>query len=64
MDKTVVHVGEDLLQRKAILLPAAHDVFIEMYDDTLASTDLQDKNITSIWVLSNLTNALQHHLVY
>lgn len=27
MDKTVVHVGEDLLQRKAILLPAAHNFF-------------------------------------
>lgn len=30
MDKTVVHVGEDLLQRKAILLPAAHNFFVEM----------------------------------
>lgn len=67
MDKTVVHVGEDLLQRKAILLPVAHDFFVEMYDDILASTDLQGtetKTISSIWVLSNLTNALQHHLVY
>ena len=67
MDKTVVHVGEDLLQKKAILLPAGHDFFVEMYDDTLASTDLQGtetKTFTSIWVLSDLTNALQHHLVY
>ena len=69
MDKTVVHVGEELLQRKALLLPAVHDFFLERYDEMIAEvSNLQgaEKNtsITSLWILSNLTNALQHHLVY
>ena len=68
MDKTVVHVGEELLQRKVLLLPAAHDFFLEKYDEILATIDLHEAEaqiaVVSLWVLSNLTSALQHHLVY
>ena len=68
MDKTVVYVGEELLQGKAILLPAAHDYFLEQCDEIHATIDLQiaqaKTKITSLWVLSNLTSALQHHLVH
>ena len=42
MDKTIVHVGEELLQRKAILLPVAHELFSEKHDEILATTDLHD----------------------
>ena len=68
MDKTIVHVGEELLQGKAILLPVAHEFFSEKHDEILASIDLHETEIkttvTSLWVLSNLTSALQHHLAY
>ena len=68
MDKTVVHVVEELLQRKAILLPAVHDFFLEKHDEILATINLHETEakttVTSLWVLSNLTSALQHHLVY
>ena len=68
MDKTIVHVGEELLQGKAILLPIAHEFFSEKHDEILASIDLHETEIkttvTSLWVLSNLTSALQHHLAY
>ena len=37
MDKTVVYVGEELLQGKAILLPAAHDYFLEQCDEIHAT---------------------------
>ena len=57
-----------MLQRKAILLPAAHDFFLEKHDEILATIDLHESEaqtkVTSLWVLSNLTSALQHHLVY
>ena len=44
MDKTIVHVGEELLQakEKVILLPVAHELFTEKHDEILATTDLHE----------------------
>ena len=41
MDRTVVHVGEELLQRKAILLPVVHDFFSICLDEISAKVNLQ-----------------------
>ena len=41
IDKTVVYVGEQLLQRNAILLPAIHDYFSECLDDIVADVNVQ-----------------------
>ena len=58
MAKTVVHVGEELLQRKAILFLAAHNFFLAKYDEIPASIDLHEAEaqtkVKSLWVLSNL----------
>ena len=65
MDRTVVHVGEELLQRNAILLPAVHDFFSSCQDEITAVVNLQGtERKTSMWVLSNLSSSLKHHLVY
>lgn len=40
MNKTTVHVGEKLLRGKAMLLPDAHDFFIEKHEEILAAFDL------------------------
>ena len=69
MNKTVVYVGEQLLLRKAVLLPVAHEYFSDCLDEILADVDLnvqvtdRKMSMTSFWVLSNLTSALQQHLV-
>ena len=67
MDKTVIYVGEELLQRKVILLPVVHDFFSGCFHEILTEGDLQGiekTSVTSLWVLSNLTSALQQHLVF
>ena len=33
----VVHIDEELLQREAILIPAAHEFFLAKYDEILAT---------------------------
>ena len=64
---TVFHVGEVLLQKRAVLLlTTAHEFFIDKRDQILAAsgkhmTGSQTK-ITLLWVLNHLTMALQHHL--
>lgn len=67
-DKTVVYVGEELLQRNALLLPVVYDYFSECLNKALAEVNLQGTerktSLTSLWVLSNLISTLQHHLVY
>lgn len=39
MDKTVVHVGEELLQHSAILLPVVRDIFSQCHDEIYANED-------------------------
>ena len=66
INKTIVHVGEKLLRGKAMLLPDAHNFFIEKHEEILAAFDLLEhktdtqKSVTctSHWVLSNLNVAL------
>ena len=63
-----MYIGEVLLQRKAIVLPAAHDFFSEKCNEILATVDQQETvtkmTVKSLWVLRTLTSVLQHHLLY
>ena len=62
---TVIYVGEELLQRKVILLPVVHDS--GCFHEILTEGDLQGiekTSVTSLWVLSNLTSDMQQHLVF
>jgi len=55
MDKTVIYVGEELLQRKVILLPVVHDFFSGCFHEILTEGDLQGiekTSVTSLWVLT------------
>ena len=67
MARTVVHVGNILLQNQAILLPTIHSVFTSYITDLLKGTDIGIEDIghiSSRWVLSDLTTSLQHHITY
>ena len=69
MNATIAHVGKELLQQRAILLPDVHDFFSEYQNTILKASNIEHEEeatntVTSQWVLSNLTTALQHHLVY
>ena len=66
---TTVKVGEDLLKREVLLLPAVHEFFnqcvnsIAAASDKLDKTDLKDKTkVTSLWVLSELSANLKQHM--
>ena len=67
MARTVVHVGNILLQNQAILLPTIHSVFTSYITDLLKGTDIGIEDIghiSSRRVLSDLTTSLQHHITY
>ena len=64
MSRTLVYV---LLEKRAILLPSIHSVFAHHVTDLLTITDIGSEeigNISSRWVLSDLTANLQHHITY
>ena len=65
--KTVVSVGNILLENRAILLPSIHETFMGHVTDTsrVADISLEDtKDVSSRYVLSSLTASLQHHITY
>ena len=68
MAKTVVTVGNVLLENRAMLLPIIHSMFTNYAQDLAKAEDLQEppelKSLSSRWVLSELTAQLQHHMVY
>ena len=59
MNAAIVHVGKDLLQEQALLLPSVRDFFRTQI--LLASDFEHEREVTNAvtpqWVLSNLTTA-------
>ena len=66
INATIAHVGEQLLQQRALLLPEIHDFFTEQQNQLVMANEIEHEGeaVTSQWLLSNLTTALQHHLEY
>ena len=67
IEKPVVYVGEELLQGKIILLPVVRNYFSGCVHKIFTDFDLhreENTSVTSLWVVSNLTSALQQQLVY
>ena len=67
MAKTLVRVGHILLEKRAILLPSIHSIFMSHARDLAKIKHLGSEEIeaiTSRWVLSDLTANLQHHIAY
>ena len=67
LDKTVLYVGEELLNGMAVILPDAVDYFQQACNDNSLDSQHQlgaEPKVSSIWLLGNLTNALQQHLEY
>ena len=65
--KTVVSVGNILLENRAILLPSIHETFMGHVTDTsrVADISLEDtEDVSSRYILSSLTASLQHHITY
>ena len=67
LDKVLADIAEQLLQRKAILLPTVRDIFHKYCSEILQSVNLKgidrsNVQVTSIWLLSNLKSELQQHL--
>lgn len=68
MQQTCIYVGEALLNDEAMLLPSVHTFFHQqvqeisgVYNINTTNTELES-SVTPRWILSNLTNALKHHL--
>ena len=66
MERTAIHVGEQLLKRQAMLLTAVHELFKDCCREIISHNDLNVdiRATSSMWVLSHLSNTLQHHLAY
>ncbi len=68
MKRVVVYVGRQLLNRNALLLPSAHSLLCQYVHDQLSANNLEAgdiaKMVTSRWVLSSLTAAVQNHIAY
>jgi len=67
MAKTLVRVGHILLEKRAILLPSIHSIFMSHARDLAKIKHLGSEEIEAItfrWVLSDLTANLQHHIAY
>ena len=66
--KTVVTVGNVLLEKRAILLPAIHAIFRQQARVLLTAKQVPEPqeftNLSSRWILSELIGTLQHHMVY
>ena len=65
--KTVVSVGNILLENRAVLLPNIHEIFMGHVTDMsrVADISLKDiKDVSSRYILSSLTASLQHHITY
>ena len=62
---TIVLVGQELLGGNVLLLPTVYDKFVEMihFYSQLLQTDTQYTAVSTTWLLSNLSSALEHHLV-
>ena len=43
MNATIVHVGEELLQQQAFLLPDVHDFFSEQQNTILLVNDIEQE---------------------
>ncbi len=68
MKRVVVYVGRQLLNRNALLLPSVHSLLCQYVHGQLSANNLEAgdiaKMVTSRWVLSSLTAALQNHIAY
>ena len=66
MDKTILYVGQELLHRKAMLLPTVHQLFQKYCSELLVKSGLVGESIhmTAMWVFCNLLSELEHHLKY
>ena len=66
--KTVFTVGNVLLEKRAILLPAIHAIFRQQARELLTAKQVPEPqeftNLSSRWILSELVGTLQHHMVY
>lgn len=64
-NKILLDVGEELLRGGALLLPNVYERFITYQNELLQNTQFkEDRKITAMWVLSNLTSTLQQHMKY
>lgn len=61
-------MGQALLQREVLHLPALHDQFQRYATELALASDLDKegavKSVSSTWLLSGLTANLQHHIAY
>ncbi len=69
VNHTTVMVGEELLQKNILHLPAIHDFLCDYADTLTIATNLDERGdirklVTNMWVLSMLTANLQHHIIY
>ena len=63
--RVTTYVTENLLQKKVLLLPDVHDLFLKFCKELIVTTDESTRFPGSaMWVLSNLAYTLQQHLVY
>lgn len=66
---TIVKVGENLLNRQLMLLPAIHDFFNQCTSDIVDASDVsavhlhEDIKVTSLWLLSELRANFSHHMI-
>ena len=63
MKRAIVTVGNDLLQRKVLLLPTVHDIFCGYVNEMTQGLKIK-MVVFSAWILSNLTVALGKHITY
>lgn len=64
-DKVLLYVGEELLQGGALLLPDVYERFTTYRNELLKNTHFnEERKITAMWVLSNLSSTLQHHIQF
>ena len=63
---TILNVGEELLNNRAMLLPAVHKRFNEELDlvSKHAGQTCSENAITSRWLLNKAACALGHHMAY
>ena len=65
VQKTAIYVGERLLNQECLLLLSVKQTFSNFVSNASHSSQLPvEQNVTARWLLSNLTERLQHHMSY
>ena len=67
MDKTLAYIENELLQPRAVLLPAAHSNFLQHHEQLQLRANIccdPGAPKTAMWVFGNIICTLKHHLEY